>query len=198
MRGFSVNEGVAGVKRPAARMCGHRAAQRPHDFAAQALPIRFAAVVQQSDAARQVIEHQQGARRDVMRVRRLGGIETAARHALEVAHRIVGRVAHQSAEQRHARQFRQRLRRLRQRARRAFKNSSLRCRPAVNGTPPKCEPGGIEAHFETIAESDERIARQPLSALDAFEQESRPKRRELQIGRHRRIEIGCNVKRSAS
>ena len=57
------------------------------------------------------------------------------------------------------------------------------------------EPRGIETHLQTIAESDEGITRQPLSSLDAFQQESRAKGRQLQIGRYRRIEIGCDVKR---
>src|SRR5271154_5816811 len=57
------------------------------------------------------------------------------------------------------------------------------------------ESGGIQTHFQTIAESNERITRQPLAPFDAFQQESRPKRRQLQISRHRRIEIGCDVKR---
>ena len=54
---------------------------------------------------------------------------------------------------------------------------------------------GIQPHFQTVAEADEGIARQPFAALDALEQESRPKRRQLEIGRHRRIQIGCDVKR---
>src|ERR1700733_1114513 len=61
--------------------------------------------------------------------------------------------------------------------------------------PPDTQARGVQAHLQAIAESDEGVARQPLTPLDAFEQESRPERRELEISRHRRIEIGCNVKR---
>src|ERR1700730_2137702 len=57
------------------------------------------------------------------------------------------------------------------------------------------EAGRIESDFQTIAESDEGITRQALSSLDAFQQESRAKRRQLQIGRYRRIEIGRDGKR---
>src|SRR3979490_3372594 len=57
------------------------------------------------------------------------------------------------------------------------------------------ESRGVETHFQTIAESDEGIARQPLSPFDTFQQESRPKGRQLQIGRYRRVEIGRDVER---
>src|SRR5271168_1069344 len=53
----------------------------------------------------------------------------------------------------------------------------------------------VDANLETIAEADKGIARQPLAALDAFQQESGTKGRELQIRRDRRIKIGSNVKR---
>ena len=65
-------------------------------------------------------------------------------------------------------------------------------------TPPMFTPVGLDANLETIAEADEGVARQPLAALDAFQQESRTKRRELQIRGDRRVQIGCNVKRSVS
>src|SRR5258708_7525628 len=76
------------------------------------------------------------------------------------------------------------------------------------GTAPRSAPmtsrrrqaGGGQArclrpHFQKLAEADERIARQPLAPLDAFEQESGAKRCELQIRRNRRVEIGGDVKR---
>src|ERR1700733_3043117 len=55
--------------------------------------------------------------------------------------------------------------------------------------------GGSQGPFQAIDESVDGVPRQPFSSLDAFEQESRPKRRELEISRHRRVEIGCDVKR---
>src|SRR5580658_817421 len=62
------------------------------------------------------------------------------------------------------------------------------------------QPGGadmearrFEPHVEAIAEADERIARQPLAAFDALQQEARTERRQLQIGRNRCIQIRSNV-----
>jgi hypothetical protein len=57
------------------------------------------------------------------------------------------------------------------------------------------QPGGIQTHFETIAKADEGIARQPLSAFHALQEKPRVERRQLEIGRHRRIQISGNVKR---
>ncbi len=54
--------------------------------------------------------------------------------------------------------------------------------------------GRIDAQFEAIAEPDEGVARQPLAALDAFQQESGPEGRQLQIRRNRRVQIRCNIK----
>ena len=66
-----VSEGSAGEKCPGAQQPARRRAA-PESPRAAGLPLRFAAVVQQRDAARQVIEHQQRTRRDIVRVRRLG------------------------------------------------------------------------------------------------------------------------------
>ena len=51
------------------------------------------------------------------------------------------------------------------------------------------------AHLEAIAETNEREASEPLSSLDAFEQEARAECGELQERRYRRIEITGNVER---
>jgi hypothetical protein len=183
-----------GRERKAAR-CedrGHRSAQRPNDLAAQALTLRLAAVVEQRNAARQMVEHQQRTWRYVVRVRRLSVGEAAARQALEVAHGVVGGVADQAAEQRHAGYRRQRPRRLRQGGAQGIQELNMGCGPrridAVD-----IQAGGVQPHLETIPESDERIACEPLAAFDAFQQEPRAKRRELQIRRDRRVEVGCDV-----
>ena len=55
------------------------------------------------------------------------------------------------------------------------------------------EPGGIEPELEAVAEADERVARQTFAALHALEQEARPERLELQVGRHRGVEVGGDV-----
>src|SRR5205085_1575801 len=51
------------------------------------------------------------------------------------------------------------------------------------------EPRAVEPHFQRVAETDERVTRQPLAALDALEQKARTERRELHERRHRRVEI---------
>jgi hypothetical protein len=54
---------------------------------------------------------------------------------------------------------------------------------------------GRQPDLETLAEADERVARQPLSALDAFQQETRIERSQLREGRNRRIQVSSDVER---
>jgi len=54
---------------------------------------------------------------------------------------------------------------------------------------------GIELERERFTEADERVAREPLAALDALEQEARLERTELHVRRYGGIEIGCDVER---
>ena len=170
------------------------AAQGVDDLAAQAQTLGLAAVVEQRDAARQVIEDQQRARRDIVSVGSFGPIETAARHALEVADGVVGRIADQPAGERHARDIRQRLRRQSQCGPQRIQELGLRAGTggmhAADG-----EAVAIQLHLQAIAETDERVARQALPALDALQQETRLERRQFQIGRNRRIQVGGDVER---
>ena len=152
------------------------------------------AVVQQCDAARQMVEYQKRAGGDVVCMRGRCVLETAPRQSFEVAHGVIRRVADQAAGQRHAGNFRPGLRCPRERCAQGVQEFGFAAGPRRVRIA-DVQARGIQPHFETIAESDERIARQPFAALDALEQESRAKRRELQIRRHRRIEIGCNVER---
>jgi hypothetical protein len=55
------------------------------------------------------------------------------------------------------------------------------------------EPIAIQLHFEAIAEADERIACEPLAALDAFQQKARLERGELHERRDRRVEVPGDV-----
>ena len=48
---------------------------------------------------------------------------------------------------------------------------------------------------DRVADTEERIPRQPLAAFDALEQNTRLPRRELQIGRDRCIEVRRNIER---
>jgi hypothetical protein len=52
---------------------------------------------------------------------------------------------------------------------------------------------GVEPVFEAIAETDEGIAREALATFDALEQEARPERLQLQVRRHRCVEVGGYV-----
>ena len=61
-------------------------------------------------------------------------------------------------------------------------------RAAVDG-----ETALVEPHLGAIAEADEGIAREALAALDALQQEARLERLELEIRRHRRVQVGSNV-----
>src|SRR6266404_8319892 len=47
----------------------------------------------------------------------------------------------------------------------------------------------IEPHLQRVAETDERVTREPLAALDALEQKARLERGELHERRHRRVQI---------
>ena len=173
---------------------GYAAAQRLDHLAPQCLPIGFGAVVQQCDAAGQVIEHQQRTRCDIVCVRRRRGIETAAGDAFEVAHGIVRGVADQAAQQWDAGNIWNRLGCARQCAAQHVEEFLPARRPRrVHAA--DVHALRLDANLETIAETDEGVARQPLAALDAFQQESGMKGCELQIRRDRRIQIGCNVKR---
>ena len=128
-----------------------------------------------------------------MRVRRRRVVEAAARQTLEIPHGVVGGVADQAAGERHSRQIGLRLRRLHERRAQGIQEFDPRSRPRPVRSA-DLEARRIDFHLQAFAESNERIARQPLAALDAFQQESRSKGCQLQIGRHRRIEIGCDVK----
>jgi hypothetical protein len=52
---------------------------------------------------------------------------------------------------------------------------------------------GIEAHLEAVPESDEGIAGEALTALDALEQETWIERTQLGKSRDGRVQIPCDV-----
>ena len=55
------------------------------------------------------------------------------------------------------------------------------------------EAVAIETNLEAVAETNERVARQALTPLDALEQETRRKARQLHKRRDRRVEITRNI-----
>jgi hypothetical protein len=123
-----------------------------------------------------------------------GFIQAAARQALEIAHRIVGRIAHQSAQQGNAGNLRRGARRARQ-SRAQDTQKLLLGFGSARLHAADVDARGLYPHFQAIAETNEGISCQPFASFDAFKQEPGPKRRELQIGGNRRIKIGCDVKR---
>ncbi len=54
----------------------------------------------------------------------------------------------------------------------------------------------IQPQLEAVAEADEGIAREPLAPLHAFQQEARPERLQLEVGRHRGVEVGRDVEQA--
>src|SRR5512140_2340182 len=54
---------------------------------------------------------------------------------------------------------------------------------------PDSEAITIQLHFQPVAEADEGVAGQPLTAFDALEQEARREGRKLHERRNRRIEV---------
>ncbi len=171
-----------------------RTPQAVDDLAAQRLALRIRAVVQQRDAARQVVEDEEGGRcrkGGVRDVRLRFGI---ARQPFEQSHHIVARHANQPARERQPLDFGLRPRCALERIAQRTKVLVLRGRPrpalAVD-----TEPASVHANFERVAETEERIAGEALAALDALQQEARPERRELQKRRYRCIEVGGYVER---
>jgi hypothetical protein len=57
-----------------------------------------------------------------------------------------------------------------------------------------CEGPRIQAHFQAVAKTNEGVARQPLTALDAFQQEARLECGQLGKRRNRRVQVTCNIK----
>ena len=96
--------------------------------------------MQQRDAARQVIEHQQRTRRHVMQCRHAIGGRDPLGQMLEEAHDIVGREAHQAAGQRHAGDLRFGARRGSQRGAQLVQQFRGVGRAAAAAASPTCRP----------------------------------------------------------
>jgi hypothetical protein len=129
-----------------------------------------------------------------MCVGRDGRVEAARGQPLEVPHPVVGGVPDEPAGERYAGNIRLRLRRLRERAPQRIQELDLGVRPG-RAAPADVQAGGVQPHFQAVAEPDERIASQSLAAFHAFQQESGTKRRKLQVRRHRCIQVCGNVER---
>src|SRR5262245_15988537 len=88
--------------------------QRTYDFAAQALALSLAPVVQQRDTAGEVIEYEQRTCRDEVSIRCSCITRSLFRQTFEVPDDVVSRVADQPAGQRDLGKFRSGNRRTRQ------------------------------------------------------------------------------------
>ncbi len=184
--------GRGGREAPGHEHGGNHTAQGAHDLAPQALPILLAAVVQECGAAGEMVEDQERAGRDVVGVRRRGRVEAAPRQALEVAHAVIGGVTDETSRKRNARNLRFRLRRECERGAQCVEKflprAGPRSAPVADG-----ESRRIEAHLQALAEADERVPRQALPTLHAFQEKAGAKRPELQVGGHGRVQIGGDV-----
>ena len=176
------------------RRCVEPAAQRLNDGRAQRLTVALAARMQQRDAAREVIEHEQRLGRDVHGLRQAGELFGVRRKPFEEAHDVIARRADEPAVERDAVDLRLQERRARHgAAHHRLPFAGVR-RPAL-GLAVDREPVGVELDGHGLAETDERVACEPLAALDALQQESRLERLQLHVRRYRGIEIGGDVER---
>src|SRR5690606_4526247 len=62
------------------------------------------------------------------------------------------------------------------------------------GAPVHGQAALVQPQLRAIAESNKRIARKPFAAFHAFQQKTRSERLELEVRRHRRIQVSSNVK----
>ena len=162
-------------------------------FLAQFLALVFRAVVQQSYAARQVIEDQQRLRRNEGRIGHVRLLFRVDRELFEQAHHVITRYANEAARKRQVV--------VRARSRRKFERLAQRievlllCRRTVVLVTPNGHGLAIHANLEGIAETEKGIAGKTFSAFYRFQQKAWLERLEFQIRRYRCIEIGRNIKR---
>ncbi len=171
---------------------GNGAAQCLYHLATQGNALALATRMQQRHAASEMVEHQQGSRREVVRFRSGLGLRDTRRQALEAAHQIVARGTHQAARQRHPGNLRTGLWRTRQGTAQCTQQLGLGLRRRPDA-PVDAQAPVIEPDLEAIAEADERIARQPFAALDAFQQKAGLERLEFQIGRDWGVQVCGDV-----
>ena len=128
--------------------------------------------MQEGDAAREMVEHEKRAWGHVMHRRHGICAHTARRQTLKEAHHVIRGVADEATRERDARHLRQWARRLQERATQHVQQfpcaPRCRLRAALDGS-----AAGCDLKFQAIPEADEGVAREPLAALDALEQEAR-------------------------
>jgi hypothetical protein len=138
-----------------------------------------------------VIEHQQRLRRDECGIRHAGLLDRIDGQLLEQPHNVIAGHTNKSTRKRQIVSW------LRLRCRREGRAQRVEVFLLVGGArllvTVDTQPLAVHAHFERIAKAEERIAREPLTALNGFEQEARPQGLELQVSRYRRIQVGRDV-----
>ncbi len=161
---------------------------------AQVASLLFRAVMQQRDAASEVIEYQQRARRHIVQRRHAAlaaGAQAAGARRSARCRRPHSPPARPPAG--HPRSAAPAAAHAPSASRRPASSSRRRRRNRAQLRAPMCKPSPIEPHLEAIAEADEGVARQALAALHALEQEARGERGELHERRDRRVEISRDV-----
>jgi hypothetical protein len=114
------------------------------------------------------------------------------RQPLEETHHVISGEADQATGERHARYLRLRPRRHGERAPQLLEQLRLGARhrqPLAADD----ETVQVQPDLQAIAEADEGIPREAFTALDALEQEMRPERRQLGVGRDGRVQVTCDV-----
>ena len=120
----------------------------------------------------------------------------ARRQTLEVAHQVVTRDTDEPAVQWKAVAVRFGTRCPGERCAQDAEQGGLVGGPRLQ-VGPDAQSAGVEPQLEAVAETDERIARQPLAPFDALEQEARPEGLQLEKGRDRGVEIGGDVEQGS-
>ena len=122
-------------------------------------------------------------------------VERVRGQALEITHQVIARHADEAAEQRETGDLRLRPRRFRKCPSQRIEQLRLIRGP---GQPLRAELQAIvvEPELQAVAETDEGITGETLAALHAFQQKARPEWLELEIGRHRCVEVGGDVEQA--
>ena len=115
------------------------------------------------------------------------------RQRFEQTHDVVAGNADQSAAERHLRRFPATAPVPVRAVGAMYRDRRVDCRAAAALAPSTISPSRVHAYVQRIAETEERIARQLLAALDALQQIARRQRCKLQISRYRRIQVRCDV-----
>src|SRR2546430_2774620 len=150
-------------------------ARRAHHSRARRAALASGPERKEREAGRKMTNPHPGAGRQVGNRGRAAGTRRARRQALEVAHHVVGCVADESPRERYAGDIGLRLGCPSERRpqRREQLPAARRQRVTLRADR---QARAVEPHLQRVAETDERVTRQPLAALDALEQDRKSTR----------------------